>query len=121
MKGFLKIFLIVFMFLISMCNANASLYMSESSLIDNITVPNAVVYVNNNEQENSIVAANSNGLELSALKDNKETYSGGNIFKSSAQYKFLQEIFSKNYNKVYLSTSHKISPYLKNEICTRAP
>lgn len=121
MKNFWKLIFIAFAFLISLCSANASLYVNKSLPNDSIQIPGATICVNNNETENAIVCANSKNFEIFVSKDNKETYSDGNVFKTSIQYKFLQIFFSKNYNKVYLSSYHKISTYLDNEICTRAP
>ncbi len=76
---------------------------------------------NKNYNETYIAAVNTRNLELSALQDRRSPQGFGNIDKSSAQNKLLQQIFTSNYNKLYFSTSHKLSSYLKNEICTRAP
>lgn len=76
---------------------------------------------NKNNNETSIAAVNTRNLELSVLQDRKNPKSFGNIDKSRAHNKLIQQIFTSDYNKLYFRTSHKISSYLKNEICTRAP
>lgn len=72
-------------------------------------------------RENYIVASNSQRHEISSASSRKDSYNSGNIEKTSIQNKLLQQIYSSNYNKTLYSISHKISPLLKNEICTRAP
>jgi hypothetical protein len=121
MRKALQLILIIFSFIISFCSADASLYLTKSAPTDTITAPVTIVCLNDNDGENSIVCTNSTPLELGAQKTDKENIESINVFKTSAQYKLLQEILSKNYNKIYIKTTDKISKILRNEICTRAP
>jgi hypothetical protein len=129
-KNFIKIFFIVICFFISLsANAkeiNYSALISEFSqqerILDSISIPdNAELVLSDDINENSIVAANNQRHEISASSSKRDTYNGGTIERTSAQNKLLQQIFTSNYNKTLFRKSHKISPHLKNEICTRAP
>lgn len=69
----------------------------------------------------SIVAVNNQSYEISSLNDKKDIFISGSLDKACAQGKLIQQISTAKYNQTYNSTSHNISSYLKNEICTRAP
>ncbi len=117
MKNFLKIFFTALCLFIPTF-ASASGINQITSEVNSIPVVSAVSKLNS---ETSIAAVNTGNLELSAIQDRRNNQSFGNIDKSNAQNKLIQQIFTAYYNKLFYSTSHKISSYLKNEICTRAP
>jgi len=104
----------------SFCANPSCAHLKNSLVSDNISAPAQVVFVTDNESENSVVSANSNVIEIFSSQDKKDQFLGS-VPKTSPQAKLLQQIFSKNYNNVFISNSHKISSFLKNEICTRAP
>ncbi len=118
MKNIFKLFFIVCLFFVSAC-ANAFDTQKNTDYIKAVQTQN--IFTAGNSQETSVVSSNSQSSEIYLQNDNKENYTGGNLFKASSQAKFLQEIFAQNYNKSFLSKSQKISPILRNEICTRAP
>ena len=118
MKVLLRIFcILVMIFVPSFCQANDG----ENIALDTISSVPAFVYVADNETENSISSSNFYNAEILSLGGQKQTYSSSDLFKTSVQNKLLAQIFAQNYNKVFLSKSHKISYFLRNEICTRAP
>lgn len=122
MKNFLKMFFTLLLFLISIvgeCVCPAAEISTKIS--DSIYSPTQVFLIVDNEVENYIASSNFRGFEISASSNKKESFAKGDLNKTSPQRKLLQIIFAQNYNKTLLSESHKISPYLKNEICTRAP
>lgn len=118
MKNFFKIFFIACMFFISLSTVA---FGAQKNLDVIRPISNQEVFISGCLQESFVVSSNSQNSEVYLQNDNKENYIGGNLFKASAQARFLSQIFAQNYNKTYLSKSHKISPILKNEICTRAP
>lgn len=118
MKNFFKLFFIICTFFITL-STNAY---DNQKYVDFINAPQTQnVFSLNNWQNTHIVSENSLNSEIYLQSSNNENDSGGNLFKTSSQKKFLQEIFTKNYNKTFLNKYYKISPILKNEICTRAP
>lgn len=131
MKNFIKIFFIVACFFISLfvnsgeesfASLNSDFSQQEAVIMDCVTIPSVPELVLADDiNENSIVASNNQRHEISSSSTRKYSYNGGNVEKTSIQNKLLQQIFTSNYNKTFYSTSHKISPLLKNEICTRAP
>lgn len=130
MKNFIKIFFIVVCFFISL-SANAreidfsafnSNFSQQEIILDSVSIPDEPeLTLSDDVSENSIASANSQRHEISASTSRRDTYNGGTIEKTSTQNKLLQQIFTSKYNKSLFSKSHKISPHLKNEICTRAP
>ena len=96
-------------------------YNAQTEIVDTITVPDEELSVKPTSSETEFVATNSVNHELSATNDRRNNFTNGNIDKTSPQSRLLQQIFTSKYNKTFYSTSHKISSYLKNEICTRAP
>ena len=130
MKNCIKIFFIVVCFFISL-SANAremdfpllnSNFSQQEIIFDSVSIPDEPeLTLSDDVSENSIAATNSQRHEISASTSRRDTYNGGIIEKTSTQNKLLQQIFTSNYNKTLFSKSHKISPHLKNEICTRAP
>ena len=104
-------------FVPSFCQANDG----ENIALDTISSVPAFVYVADNETENSISSSNFYNAEILSLGGQKQTYSSSDLFKTSVQNKLLAQIYAQNYNKVLLSKFHKISYFLRNEICTRAP
>ena len=118
MKNFLKIFFITYLFFISL---SVSAFETHKNFDVIRPLSNQQIFIADSFQENSVVASNSQNPEIYLHNDDKENYISGNLLKTSSQSKFLREIFAKNYNKTFLSKSHKISPFLKNEICTHAP
>ena len=68
-----------------------------------------------------VVSANFLPLEISSGCERDEVFINGTLDKSSSQNKLLQQILNAKYNQQFIATSHNISSYLKNEICTRAP
>ncbi len=129
MKNFIKIFFIIVCFFISLtANAKEISYdvvntnIHYQYLVDSVTVSDEPELVLSGDvSENSIVSANNQTHEISASSSRKDSFNGSFIQKASAQNKHLQQIFSSNYNNIINGISHKISPHLKNEICTRAP
>ena len=130
MKNFIKIFFIVVCFFISL-SANAremdfsafnSNFSQQEIILDSVSIPDEPeLTLSDDVSENSIASANSQRHEISTSYSRRDTYNSGAIERTSAQNKLLQQIFTANYNKTLFSKSHKISPHLKNEICTRAP
>lgn len=130
MKNLLKIFLVIVCFFISL-NANAReisfdninyTFSQQDIILDSVSNPDEPeLILSDDVNENSITSANNQRHEISSSSTRRDFFNGGSIEKTSTQNKLLQQIFSSNYNKTLYSTSHKISPHLKNEICTRAP
>ena len=129
MKNFIKIFFIVVCFFISL-SANAreisfdsiNFNSQQQIILDSVSIPDEPeLILSDDVNENSITSSNSQRHEISASTSRRDTYNGGTIEKTSTQNKLLQQIFTSKYNKSLFSKSHKISPHLKNEICTRAP
>lgn len=129
MKNFIKIFFIVVCFFISL-SANAreisfdsiNFNSQQQIILDSVSIPDEPeLILSDDVNENSITSANSQRHEISASTSRRDTFSGGLIARTSSQNKLLQQITSNKYNKTLFSKSHKISPLLKNEICTRAP
>ena len=118
MKNFLKIVILIFMCFVS-AGAGASGDIPVKT--DNISPVVQVIYPDDNETENSVVSSNFYNTEIVNLSEHKQNFSASNLYKTSAQDKFLSVIFTQNYNRVFLSKTHKISYFLRNEICTRAP
>lgn len=103
----------------SLLNSNFS---QQEIILDSVSIPDEPeLILSDDVSENSIAASNSQRHEISASTSRRDTYNSGTIERTSAQNKLLQQIFTSNYNKTLFSKSHKISPLLKNEICTRAP
>ena len=130
MKNFIKIFFIIVCFFISLSsnareinfdyiNYNISQHETICDSVSNPEEPELIL--SDDVNENSITSANNHRHEISSSSSRRDTYNSGSIEKTSIQNKLLQQIYSSNYNKTLYSTSHKISPHLKNEICTRAP
>ena len=104
-------------FVPSFCQASGG----GSLTFDSISSAPAIVYPADNETENSISSSNFYNAEILSLNTQKQSYNASNLYKTSAQLKLLSQIFTQNYNRVLLSKTHKISYFLRNEICTRAP
>ena len=130
MKNFIKIFFIVICFFISLStNANEMNYLTftqnfsqQEVILDSVSTPDEhELTLSDDVSENSIVASNSQRHEISNASSRKNSTFNKTTERSSVQSKFLQQIHSKNYNNTLSNKSHKISPILKNEICTRAP
>lgn len=119
MKNFIK-FILIFLSLFITLGANASDIQNYQSPTV-ISTADEVIKVLPDEFDNAISASNSKNHEILSLGDRKIYFGNGLVLKSSAQNKLLQQYFNKEYNKLFISSSHKISSYLKNEICTRAP
>ncbi len=129
MKNILKIFLIIFCFVISLTIPNISennfnvlniyntinVYNKEHSDSNSEFLTNRI-----NENENSIVSSNTTNYELSASQDKESSYNFGSE-KNVHRNRLICQNFINKYFKITYSISHKISSYLKNEICTRAP
>jgi len=128
-KNFIKIFFIFLCFFIPL-SANAfntqvdsglNIYEKQQNIINNFTISHNDFGIQPLKNENSIAASNSNNHELVPFNERKDSFSNSTIFKSNNQNKLLQQFFYINYSQSYTGSSHKISSYLKNEICTRAP
>lgn len=128
MKNLIKLFFIALCFFISLCVNTHSDKICDVISYDNLiiteseSIPIQEISVKPCENENSIVTANSQSHEISSINnDRKDLNRFGISDKSDAKNKLLQKFFTAKYNQYYWSASHKISPHLKNEICTRAP
>lgn len=127
MKNFLKLFLIVVSFLItlggSLSSASVDTLINYNSpvIVDEITIPDVELSIKPEHNENAIVASNSRNQEIYACSDRRNSLIGGNFDRIANKNKLIRTIFNDRYNKYFYNTSHKISSYLKNEICTRAP
>ena len=128
MKNFLKLFLIVVSFFITL-SANAQSVSTDmlvnlnnnQVIVDKITLPDFELSIEQEHNENVIVASNNRNYELSACHERRNSHVSGCLDRVVNKNKLLQQIFNNQYNKCFCSASHKISSYLKNEICTRAP
>ena len=126
-QNVLKLFFICVCFLISLsANAcgidyNALNFSAQQVITDTITMPQEELVINSDKSEHAIASGTNQRQEISNVSSRKNNFSGGSIDKASAQQKLIQQIFTAKYNKTLYSNSHKISAYLKNEICTRAP
>ncbi len=121
MKNLFKLFLIFLSFFIipaiASCGNNSSANIPSqiiSSVNDNIK------FVADNT-ENSIIASNTHNSEIISFSETKDSSGNCPIYKSNFQNKLTQQFLYLKYNQLFISNSHKISFYLKNEICTRAP
>lgn len=126
MKRFFKLFFICVCFFISLAtNAygidwHAQEFKTTQQVINPTTKHQEELTINFDIESNAISAANNQKFEISATNSQKNSHNG-TLDKTATQSKLLQQIFTANYNKTLYSSSHKISSYLKNEICTRAP
>lgn len=129
MKNFIKIFFIAFCFFASLSiTGQSDNYFDAEYITQNInaitttqSVPSGEILVKINENENSIASSNNQSHEISASGDKQNSYSNTPTDKILYQNKFSSKTFINKYTQLRNSISHKISPYLKNEICTRAP
>ena len=122
MNKYIKFICIVFCFFISLIiNINGE-KISHSNIITQINNISNASILNPDEQENSIVYSNTQNHEISSINNDRKNLNKGNFSdKTTSQNKTSQQLFKLKYNQIYWSISHKISPYLKNEICARAP
>ena len=79
------------------------------------------VLVSPDDNESQIAASNSHNTELTSANLEKNSHNITNIDKVATERKIVAQIFALNYNKILYSASHRISLYLRNEVCTRAP
>lgn len=128
MKNFLKIFFICVCFFISLaanaCNINHpnfNVFNQPSEISALETNPAEEFLISEECSENSIAAPNSQNHEIYTATLRKNTLTSGSTDRSATSQRLTQQIFISKYNKILYSSSHKISPYLKNELCTRAP
>lgn len=127
MKKYVSLFIIVLCFLFSLSIGTGSDSSRPALFVQNQKVINSVeenfgITMNAVEHENTIVSSNSQNVEIySALNDRKNFSYNENSGESTALNKLLKSYLFSSYKSIYRSISHKISPYLKNEICTRAP
>ncbi len=121
MRNFIKFFLIFLSFLIilagNQCFADVSVGLHHQI----ISCADEELNITPNKTENAITSSNAQNKELISFNDRKNSFGNGLSGKASLQNKLLQYYFYNQYNQLYISSSHKISSYLKNEICTRAP
>ena len=126
MKNFLKIFFIVVCFLVTLgvCKSGANIgsfdINNKSIVSESISVPHQVL-VSPDDNESQIAASNSHNSELTSANLKKNSHNITNIDKVATERKIVAQIFALNYNKILYSASHRISLYLRNEVCTRAP
>ncbi len=126
MKNFLKIFFIVVCFLVTLgvCKSGVSIdsfdINNKSIVSESISVPHQVL-VSPDDNESQIAASNSHNTELTSANLKKNSHNITNIDKVATERKIVAQIFALNYNKILYSASHRISLYLRNEVCTRAP
>lgn len=128
MKNFIKLFFIFLSFLFSLSlNYNSEGVRTESNLqltsvnINIVETPNQELTFKPTKTEQSVVSSNINNLELFSFNERKELSFSGILDKATILNKKFHQILTNNYQQLYISISHKISPHLKNEICTRAP
>lgn len=126
MKIFLKIFFIVVCFLVTLgvCKSDVNIgsfdINNKSIVSESISVPHQVL-VSPDDNESQIAASNSHNTELTSANLKKNSHNITNIDKVATERKIVAQIFALNYNKILYSASHRISLYLRNEVCTRAP
>lgn len=126
MKNFLKIFFIVVCFLVTfgVCKSDVNIgsfdINNKSIISESISVPHQVL-VSPDDNESQIAASNSHNSELTSANLKKNSHNITNIDKVATERKIVAQIFALNYNKILYSASHRISLYLRNEVCTRAP
>lgn len=126
MKNFLKIFFIVVCFLVTLCVCKSGVNIdsfdinNKSIVSESISVPHQVL-VSPDDNESQIAASNSHNTELTSANLKKNSHNITNIDKVATERKIVAQIFALNYNKILYSASHRISLYLRNEVCTRAP
>lgn len=126
MKNFLKIFFIVVCFLVTLgvCKSGVNIdsfdINNKSIVSESISVPHQVL-VSPDDNESQIAASNSHNTELTSDNLKKNSHNITNIDKVATERKIVAQIFALNYNKILYSASHRISLYLRNEVCTRAP
>lgn len=124
MKNLFKFIFIFLTFFTTLCpSVQSAEFCSANFYAPTIVnlISGEVVYEKIAGEDFSIVAVNSGKFEISAINERKDTFVNGSLDRGCAQNKFLQQIFSSRYNQTFISKSHNISSYLKNEICTRAP
>ena len=126
MKNFLKIFFIVVCFLVTLgvCKSSVNIgsfdINNKSIVSESISVPHQVL-VSPDDNESQIAASNSHNTELTSANLKKNSHNITNIDKVATERRIVAQIFALNYNKILYSASHRISLYLRNEVCTRAP
>lgn len=126
MKNFLKIFFIVVCFLVTLgvCKSSVNIgsfdINNKSIVSESISVPHQVL-VSPDDNESQIATSNSHNSELTSANLKKNSHNITNIDKVATERKIVAQIFVLNYNKILYSASHRISLYLRNEVCTRAP
>ncbi len=126
MKNFFKIFFIVVCFLVTLGVCKSGVNIGSFNLdnrpvvSESISVPHQVL-VSPDDNESQIAASNSHNTELTSANFKKNSHNISNIDKVATERKIVAQIFASNYNKILYSASHRISLYLRNEVCTRAP
>lgn len=129
MKNFIKLFFIFlsFLFSLSFLNYNSEGISTELNQLTAVNIiniaetPNQELNFKPIKSEQTIVSSNTNNYELFSFNERKELSFSGILDKATIQNKKFQQILTNNYQQLYTRISHKISPHLKNEICTRAP
>lgn len=126
MKNFIKLFFIYFCLFISLasnaCTINwqtADFYPIQQVITS--TTQQEELCINLDDKTNAIFVTNNSKNEISSLNLQKNNSFNGNFNKAATGSKLRQQNFAKKYNEQFYNSSYKISSYLKNEICTRAP
>lgn len=129
MKNFIKLFFIFLSFLFSLALLN---FNSEAVSVgfNQLSVGIVANISETQEQEltfkpikseQAVVTSNTNNLVLFSFIEHKELSFFGILDKAAVQNRKFQQILASNCQQLYICLSRKISPILKNEICSRAP
>ena len=126
MKKIFKIFLIflyaIFTLGIGNCQTYAETRINETfeTHIKQEQNSDSFVFTNVPTNDTSIVSANNNGYEISALKSDRENIRC-NFEHETVNNNFLKQKYKTYLNKILSNKFRNISPNIAYEICTRAP
>lgn len=125
MKKVLKIFFIIVCFFVTLAvckdGVNVESFQFNNSVVaESIGVPHQVL-VSPDDNESQIATSNIHSSELISANFKKNSHNISNIDKALTESRLATHIFVANYRKILYSLSHRISLYLFNEVCTRAP
>ncbi len=93
----------------------------KSAIVSKTSFPQQELGVISKSNEVCFVCTNPQNLEICNLCERNDNCYNASFDRTVTQNKALQQLCLSNYNKFSRSIFQKISPILKNEICTRAP
>jgi uncharacterized protein YcfL len=123
MKNFIRLFLVCFIFFISLC-VNACENNQHSILNETnykILSSNDILIEIVNDTKSAFIENNTNRYELSQLQNKKNPIYKISFNNATNSNKIFQQLYIVSLKPILFCTIDKTSLNLENEICTRAP